>query len=459
MAASWNPDELATATGETVDHLAALTEAGLLLRRADGWYESDALTRLQLIHFARDRGVSEEHLAAAVGRQGDLLGLFEGLGGAAPTRSTLGHAGTELGLSAGLLTGLMDALGRDPSDIATTEDLDALRLFAQATSAGLEPEPLLQLVRVYAELLNRLADAEVRTFHEYVHGKFRAAGLTGSELLAASGSLGKALLGLVEPAVLYFHRRAWERVSGEDLLRHLMEDSTPVAAAPGESLTTVLFIDLAGFTPLTVAMGDAVAADIVQRFAAMVRATADTHGGRIVKQIGDAFMLTFTEAADALGFGVEVATLAEQESQFPAVHIGAHTGPVLFRDGDYIGAGVNLAARVASVGGPGQFLITVAVHAAARQVAGLEFTELPPRRLKGLPEPVPLIDVRPAGRTGHAYAVDPVCGMRLARADVMAVEDSSRVRYSFCSPECADQFRSAPAHYAAPAVTTDGKSN
>jgi adenylate cyclase len=33
---------------------------------------------------------------------------------------------------------------------------------------------------------------------------------------------------------------------------------------------------------------------------------------------------------------------------FPALHIGAHHGPVLYRDGDYVGRGVNLAARIAS---------------------------------------------------------------------------------------------------------------
>jgi len=103
--------------------------------------------------------------------------------------------------------------------------------------------------------------------------------------------------------LLYFHRRAWERVNGEDLLRHLLEQTAPPAATPGESPATVLFIDLAGFTPLTVAMGDTAAAEVLRRFAAMVRTSAARTGGRIVKQIGDAFMLTFVQPGARSGSG------------------------------------------------------------------------------------------------------------------------------------------------------------
>jgi class 3 adenylate cyclase len=126
-------------------------------------------------------------------------------------------------------------------------------------------------------------------------------------------------------------------------------------------MATVLFIDVAGFTPMTIAMGDAAAADVLRRFAAMVRACTATHRGRIVKQIGDAFMMTFNQPGDAVEFGLDILDRVEEESQFPS-HIGAHHGPVLFRDGDYVGAGVNLAARVASATAAGQFLITEAVQ-------------------------------------------------------------------------------------------------
>src|SRR5205807_7706058 len=125
----------------------------------------------------------------------------------------------------------------------------------------------LQLVHVYSGLLERLADAQVRVFHDYVHEQFRARGLSGRDLFAASESLGRPILGLVEPLVLYFHRRAWLRVNGEDLLRHLVEETTPSPSTPGESTATVVFVDLAGLTPLTVAMGDEAGAAVPRRSA------------------------------------------------------------------------------------------------------------------------------------------------------------------------------------------------
>jgi adenylate cyclase len=57
-------------------------------------------------------------------------------------------------------------------------------------------------------------------------------------------------------------------------------------------------------------------------------------------------MLVFAAPADAVRFGLAIKDAAGAEPMFPALHIGAHHGPVLYRDGDYVGGGVNLAARI-----------------------------------------------------------------------------------------------------------------
>jgi adenylate cyclase len=162
MPEAWTAEELAAATGEPVERLAAFAEVGLLLRRADGRYEGDAWNRVALIRFTREHGVDENQLAGAVAAQGDLLGIFEGLSVGEATPDTLAGAAEQVGLADDVMAEVTQALGSDASAIATTEDVDALRLLAQAVSTGLDREPLLQLVRVYADLLDRLADAEVR---------------------------------------------------------------------------------------------------------------------------------------------------------------------------------------------------------------------------------------------------------------------------------------------------------
>ena len=172
-----------------------------------------------------------------------------------------------------------------------------MHVLGRAVALGMPRDALLELVRVFADATDRLADAVVRTFHNYVHESFRAQGLVGRELLEATQRIGKPMLDLVEPAMLHFHRRAYQRANREDLLRHLAEETTPLSAIPGEEQATVLFVDLASFTPLTATMGDQVAADVLRRFSTTVRSSATQHGGRLLKQIGDGFMLMFTTDA------------------------------------------------------------------------------------------------------------------------------------------------------------------
>ena len=122
-------------------------------------------------------------------------------------------------------------------------------------------------------------------------------------------------------------------------------------------------------------------------------------------------MLIFARPADAIEFGLAMRRFVDDEPQFPALHIGADHGKVLYREGDYVGGTVNLAARVASAGAAGQFLITEDLRDAGQDVADADFASLPPRRLKGIPNPVCLVEVRHRAPQGSSRETDPVCGM------------------------------------------------
>ena len=73
--------------------------------------------------------------------------------------------------------------------------------------------------------MNRVGDAEQRLFHFYVHEPLRASGLTSDELAARTTQVGNQLLDLVEPAVLFFHRRGLARAVRDDLVLHVAEDA------------------------------------------------------------------------------------------------------------------------------------------------------------------------------------------------------------------------------------------
>jgi adenylate cyclase len=446
VAGPWSLDKLAAVAGEPEDRIRRYVDVGLLHRQANGELEPDSLHRLRLIQFARSRGFGDEQLAAATASQGDLLGIFDEPTPLDIVAGNLAEAAREFGVDEAVFGELVEIMDWDV-DAGTESDIATLRVLARALALGMPPDALLQVVRVFADTMDRLADAVVRTFHNYVHERFRAQGLVGRKLLAATEGVGKPLLELVEPAVLHFHRRAYQRANREDLLRHLAERSTPPSSTPGEEQATVLFVDLASFTPLTATMGDQAAANVLQRFSATVRNSATQHAGRILTQIGDAFMLMFTRPADAIEFGLTMDRFVDAESQFPALHIGAHHGTVLYRDGDYVGGTVNLAARVAAAGAAGQFLITEDLRNAVGAFADADFTQLPPRRLKGIPDPIRLIDVRRRDPERADRETDPVCGLLLHRDDVATWSTWRGTTYAFCCEVCEQSFVENPARF------------
>ncbi|TML89743.1 MAG: adenylate cyclase [Actinobacteria bacterium] len=432
-------DDLARLSGESVDAIRHWRDLGLLI----GADVSENVERARLIRFAERRGIPPDEVARISADQGDMLASFTrwALQSGRGSLYTRREAAERCGLDTDLVDQIWAAAGLLDQPGAYEEDLEALQLVATALKFGLPVDVLLQLLRVFADSLGRVSDAATRVFHLHVHEQFRVQGLHGAELLAATQSIADPLTGLIEPAVMYFHRKSWERANREDLLLHLREEST----APGELVRAMLFVDLSSYTPLTEAMGDAAAASVVGQFSDIVREAAAAHDGQIVKQIGDEFMLAFPTARTAVGFGIGIRARAHAQPNFPGLRIGAHCGPVLFREGDYYGATVNLAARVTSAAARDQFLITEALRG---QIAGsgIDTTTVGSRSLKGISGDVELYEVEPSDR--HERLIDPVCGMALDLSVGGAVHlDWEGTDVWLCSENCRDRFLDAPDRY------------
>jgi adenylate cyclase len=297
---------------------------------------------------------------------------------------------------------------------------------------------------VFADAAGRIAEAESRLFHYYVHERFRAQGLTGAQLTTATETVAAPLIELIEPTLLYFHSKAWERAQRDDLLVHLTEDASTPGDVPGEIEATSLFVDLSGFTPLTEVMGDPAAASLVERFSHLVRAAAGRHHGTVVKQIGDEFMLVFTDPTSAVSCGLTIEAAVSAEPQFPAVRQGAHTGRVLYREGDYIGATVNVAARVAAEADRHQLLITPTLRAQATDLGDVTFTPIGARNLKGIADTVELFDVHPSGDP-PVRVIDPVCLMELDPTQCEYQLSWRGTQLHFCSQGCLTRFVATPA--------------
>ena len=156
-----------------------------------GRWTAAAAAQARVVARMRERGHSLEELKQA-GREGRLaFGYVEEL---LPGREELvgvGDAARETGLEPELIERILvilgTPLGRERR--LTRDDLTALRHIARVLAAGLPLVALLQLVRVYVQSLRRIADAEVRLFHLYVHEPMIRDALPELEIAEEMGEL------------------------------------------------------------------------------------------------------------------------------------------------------------------------------------------------------------------------------------------------------------------------------
>jgi len=165
---------------------------------------------------------------------------------------------------------------------------------------------------------------------------------------------------------------------------------TPVRVTLPEA--AFLFADIARFTAFTETHGDTRAAELAWRMRLGVEGQLG-HDAHIVKTLGDAVMVRVADAAEATAAGLRIVSRALPAAADPPIRVGIHCGPAIESDGDFIGAAVNLAARVAAQAAPGEVLITANVAAAARR-RGMRLDERGERRLRNVARPVLLYAAR-----------------------------------------------------------------
>jgi adenylate cyclase len=213
------------------------------------------------------------------------------------------------------------------------------------------------------------------------------------------------------------------------------------------SVSTFVFADLAGFTALTEAHGDEAAADLAREFCDSVRQLLAGHNAEELKTIGDASMLRVASAEDAVRLGLEIAAGTRRRQNFPAVHIGMHTGSAVKKGDDWFGSTVNLAARVAAAAAGDEVLLTGDTREASGESDAVEYERRGRMRFKNVREPVELYRAVERGETKQHLRVDPVCRMTVApeRCAGHLVHDG--VDYCFCSLQCAGAFALKPGLY------------
>jgi len=354
-----------------------------------------AAAQARVVSRMRERGYSLEDLKEA-GREGRLaFGFTEELLGGADDVITIEQAAAETGLEAELVERILAILGTPVGQREVSqEDLGALRHCARVLAAGFPLVAFLQLVRVYAQSMRRIADAEVRLFHLYVHEPLIRDAVPELEMAEEMGELAADILPLAAPLTEYLHQRYLRFFVEQDVVGHMEADQAMDTAEIelGHVHVTLCFIDLTGFTRYTEEEGDIEALDVVENFVANVEATLPREA-TIVKTIGDEVMVVSPDPASLTEWAVGFLSRFPQR---PQPRVGIHYGDAVYRDGDYFGSQVNLVHRVVNRALAGEVLVTDAVSEAIVGSEALSFEPIGEVSLKGFPTPTELFVVRGA---------------------------------------------------------------
>jgi predicted ATPase len=153
-------------------------------------------------------------------------------------------------------------------------------------------------------------------------------------------------------------------------------------------VVTFLFTDVEGSTRRWESDAQAMRAALVVHDK-VLRTAIEAYDGFLFSHTGDGFVAAFASPMSAVNAAID----AQRELQLP-VRMGLATGEAELRDGDYFGTVLNRAARVMAAGHGGQILLA---ESTAGLLSGVDLLDLGPRRLRDVPTPVGVFQVRAPG--------------------------------------------------------------
>jgi class 3 adenylate cyclase len=152
--------------------------------------------------------------------------------------------------------------------------------------------------------------------------------------------------------------------------------------APDRVLATVMFTDIVDSTRRASELGDRRWRELLERHDELVRRKLDYWSGREIKTTGDGFLATFDGPARAIQCAKAIAY--DVNSLGVAIRAGLHTGECEVRGDDVAGMAVHIGARVGSLAGPGEVLVSSTVKDLVVG-SGIDFADHGEHELKGVP--------------------------------------------------------------------------
>src|SRR5437867_284809 len=158
-------------------------------------------------------------------------------------------------------------------------------------------------------------------------------------------------------------------------------------------IAAIFAADIAGYSRLVAEDEE----ETLRRLASYRQVTDDLiakGGGRIFNTAGDAVLAEFPSAVEAVRCAIDIQeslrtrNLAYPPSRQMCFRIGINIGDVVERDGDLLGDGVNIAARLEGLAAPGGICVARAVYEQVANKLSVEFADIGEQQVKNIPTPV-----------------------------------------------------------------------
>jgi adenylate cyclase len=160
-------------------------------------------------------------------------------------------------------------------------------------------------------------------------------------------------------------------------------------------LAAILVADIVGYSRLAGADEDRILARLRTLRSDLVDPILAVHHGRVVKRTGDGAIVEFRSVVDAVRCAIEVQSgLAERNAGLPPekrieYRVSIHLGDVVEEaDGDLMGDGINIAARLEGVAKPGTICLSEQAYWQVKGRLDLKVTDLGATQLKNISEPI-----------------------------------------------------------------------
>ena len=387
-------ENAAERAGVEPSYLVRLVDLGILAPADPDRFSPGDVRRALMANSLEGAGIPLEGVAA--GMQSGALSLsfldaasYERF--AALAAETFQQVADRTGIPLELLMVVREAIGMaqpSPADRLREDEMAIVPFVELQLAEGFRAPAIERLLRVQGDGTRRITEQEGAWWNSEVIEPAMSAGDGPEEI--ANADLADRIAPLSEQALLAMYHaqeaRAWTA--------NIIEAFEEMMAKAGihsrlERQPAICFLDISGYTRLTQERGDDAAADLSTTVARLVQRSSVQHGGKPIKWLGDGVMFYF----DDLGQGVRAALEMVDglvAAGLPPVHVGVHSGPVLFQEGDYFGQTVNLSARIADFAKAGEVLVS---QAAADASGGDEllFDEVGHVALKGVAGTVHLL--------------------------------------------------------------------